>query len=68
MEIEKKGKSQKKKLKNRKDHRNWWSPFFGGGGSRTPVLTAHPQASTGLDPAGRSQLESTVGQFSSNPD
>lgn len=42
--------------------------LFGGGGSRTPVLTAHPQASTGLDPAGMSRLESTVGQFSSNPD
>ena len=24
---------------------------YGGGGSRTPVLTNHPSASTGLDPA-----------------
>ena len=40
---------------------------IGGGGSRTPVLTAHPSTSTGLDPADWSQLDLTAGQFSSNP-
>ena len=64
-----KSKTKERILSKQQDPwQNQGSPFFGGGGSRTPVLTAHPQASTGLDPAGRSQLESTVGQFSSNPD
>ena len=27
---------------------------YGGGGSRTPVLTVHPSTSTGLDPADES--------------
>ena len=52
---------------NKKDRFLRSLSVIGGGGSRTPVLTAHPSTSTGLDPADESQLESTAGQFFSNP-
>ena len=35
---------------------------FGGGGSRTPVLTVHPSTSTGLDPADESRFPAAAGQ------
>lgn len=35
---------------------------YGGGGSRTPVLTVHPSTSTGLDPADESRFPAAVGQ------